>query len=52
MLGVKDPCVWAAYALCLLSTLSCIVYGLLSRHRGGCAVAGDKAPLGGDGNES
>lgn len=34
MLGIEDRYVAAAYVLCLLSTLLCIVYGLLMWNKG------------------
>jgi hypothetical protein len=35
MLGLTDPGVVLAYALCLLSALVCIVYGLANWNKGG-----------------
>ena len=34
MLGIQDTYVWAAYVLCILSTVLCIVYGLVNWNRG------------------
>ena len=34
MLGIKDPYVWLAYALCIASTLLCVAYGLICWNRG------------------
>ncbi len=34
MLGIADPWVAAAYILCLLSALLCIVYGAVNWNRG------------------
>ena len=35
LLGIPDPWVWGAYVLCILSTLLCVVYGLVNWNRGG-----------------
>ncbi len=35
MLGIKDGWVFLAYILCILSTLLCVVYGLVTWNRGG-----------------
>jgi hypothetical protein len=32
--GIQDPWVYTAYLLCLLSSLLCVVYGLLMWNRG------------------
>jgi hypothetical protein len=34
VLGIDDPMIWGAYVLCILSTLLCIVYGLLYWNKG------------------
>ena len=34
MFGIEDKSVWAAYLLCILSTLLCVAYGLISWNRG------------------
>ncbi|NLF31717.1 MAG: hypothetical protein GX591_12615 [Planctomycetes bacterium] len=34
LLGIEGPAVWLAYLLCILSTLLCIVYGLLNWNKG------------------
>ncbi len=34
MFGIEDPGVWLAYLLCILSTLFCVVYGLVNWNRG------------------
>lgn len=34
MLGIKDPWIWAAYVLCILSTLMCVVYGIIYWNKG------------------
>jgi heme exporter protein D len=34
MLGIEDPYVWVAYLLCILSTILCVVYGLMHWNRG------------------
>jgi hypothetical protein len=35
MFGIPDFWIWSAYLLCILSTLACIIYGLLNWNRGG-----------------
>lgn len=35
MLGIKDFWIWSAYILCLLSTVACVVYGLVNWNKGG-----------------
>ena len=35
MLGIEGAWVSAAYALCLISTLICVVYGVFNWNRGG-----------------
>jgi len=34
MLGIDDPWIWGVYLLCILSTLLCIVYGLINWNKG------------------
>lgn len=34
VLGIPDPWVWGAYILCILSTLLCVVYGVLYWNKG------------------
>ncbi len=34
MLGIKDPLVFWAYLLSILSTIFCLIYGLLRWNRG------------------
>jgi len=34
MLGIEDPWVWLAYILCILSTLLCVVYGIVTWNKG------------------
>jgi heme exporter protein D len=34
MFGIEDTYVWLAYALCLLSTALCVVYGAITWNRG------------------
>ena len=34
MLGLENPSVWLAYLLCFVSTLFCIVYGVLNWNKG------------------
>ncbi len=38
MLGIEDKWVWLAYLLCILSTILCVVYGLINWNRGDEAV--------------
>ena len=35
MLGINDPWIWGVYLLCILSTLLCIIYGLMNWNKGG-----------------
>jgi hypothetical protein len=35
MLGIPDFWIWSAYLLCILSTILCVVYGLLNWNKGG-----------------
>lgn len=35
MFGIPDPWIVAAYALCLLSALVCVIYGVKNWNRGG-----------------
>ncbi len=41
MMGMGDPWVAAAYILCILSSLACIIYGALNWNRGGDMVDAD-----------
>lgn len=34
MLGIPDFSIWLVYLLCILSTVACIVYGLLNWNEG------------------
>jgi hypothetical protein len=34
MLGINDPWIWGVYLLCILSTLLCIIYGLMNWNKG------------------
>ncbi len=34
VLGIDDPWIWGAYVLCILSTLLCIIYGILKWNEG------------------
>jgi hypothetical protein len=34
LLGIKDPWVWLAYVLTILSSLLCVVYGLINWNKG------------------
>ncbi|HPF98933.1 MAG TPA: hypothetical protein PLE77_02620 [Kiritimatiellia bacterium] len=38
LFGIQDPWVWSAYLLCILSTLLCVVYGLINWNKGDEAV--------------
>jgi hypothetical protein len=35
MLGIEDPWIWGVYILCILSTLLCVIYGIINWNRGG-----------------
>ncbi len=35
MLGIEDPWIWGVYILCILSTLICVIYGIINWNRGG-----------------
>lgn len=41
ILGIADPWVAAAYVLCILSALACVVWGVLKWNRAG---VGDEEP--------
>lgn len=34
MLGIEDMWVWLAYLLCIVSTILCIVYGIICWNKG------------------
>ena len=34
VLGIEDPWIWGAYLLCILSTLLCVVYGIVKWNEG------------------
>lgn len=34
MLGIDDTGVWMAYVLCLISTLLCVIYGIVRWNKG------------------
>ena len=34
MLGIEDTYAWLAYVLCVLSTVLCVAYGLITWNRG------------------
>ncbi len=34
MFGIDDPLIWSAYLGCILSTLLCVVYGMVNWNRG------------------
>ena len=34
MLGIKDSQIWLAYILCILSTLFCVIYGMVNWNKG------------------
>ncbi len=33
-MGIKDPSIWMAYLLCILSTIACVVYGVMYWNKG------------------
>ncbi len=35
MLGIEDFWIWSAYLGCILSTLVCVVYGVITWNKGG-----------------
>jgi hypothetical protein len=35
VLGINDPWIWGVYLLCIISTLLCIIYGLMNWNKGG-----------------
>ena len=41
LLGIPDPWVWLAYVLCLLSTLTCVIYSWRNWNRGDEVVEED-----------
>ncbi|MCF7854948.1 MAG: hypothetical protein K9N51_09125 [Candidatus Pacebacteria bacterium] len=41
MLGMDDPWVAAAYILCVLSSLACVIYGALNWNKDGDTLAAD-----------
>jgi heme exporter protein D len=41
MLGIPDPWVWLAYLLSILSTLGCVVYGVMKWNSGAQEVKED-----------
>ena len=43
MLGIDDPVILAVYILCILSTLLCVVYGLINWNKGAEAEAEEAA---------
>ncbi len=34
MFGIEAPSIWLAYLLCVLSTVLCVVYGIINWNRG------------------
>jgi hypothetical protein len=34
VLGINDPWIWGVYLLCIISTLLCIIYGLMNWNKG------------------
>lgn len=34
MFGLQDPWIWGTYLLCIISTLTCVVYGLVNWNKG------------------
>jgi len=43
MLGIEDKYIWLAYLLCILSSLLCVLYGLINWNRGGTQVEPEDA---------
>lgn len=35
VLGIPDPWIWSVFILCFLSTILCVVYGLVNWNKGG-----------------
>lgn len=35
MLGIDDPWIWGVYLLCIISTLLCVIYGMVNWNREG-----------------
>ena len=35
VLGINDPWIWGVYLLCIISTLLCIIYGLMNWNKEG-----------------
>lgn len=35
MFNIPDFWIWSAYLLCILSTIGCVVYGLINWNKGG-----------------
>jgi hypothetical protein len=35
VIGINDPWIWGVYLLCILSTLLCVIYGLVNWNKGG-----------------
>ena len=35
MFGIQSFAIWSAYLLCILSTLACLVYGIINWNKGG-----------------
>jgi hypothetical protein len=35
VLGIDDPWIWGVYLLCILSTLLCVIYGIVNWNREG-----------------
>lgn len=33
--GIPDPWIWSVFILCFLSTILCVVYGLVNWNKGG-----------------
>jgi len=34
MFGIKDPGIWSAYLICILSAIVCVVYGIVNWNKG------------------
>jgi hypothetical protein len=43
MFGIEDPLVLVSYLLCIAGAVLCVIYGLLTRNRGGEKIDIDDA---------
>ena len=34
VLGIGDPLIWSAYLLCIVSSIACVVYGMINWNKG------------------